>query len=148
MNSPARWPPLAPEFVVARGAAGRALALSLLADPARLAAVRGLVSGDLIAVTGVELPWVDGAEYFGRDGGAAWLLVSTCRASGVPTSWLERRYRAALPQVDWPCILLQPDGVLLPVGRAASLDGAALRAWCDRFPLTPTLSPERERESR
>jgi hypothetical protein len=125
-----RWPPLAPEFVIARGAAGRALARSLLETPARLARLRGLVSGDVLAVTGDELPWVDGAQYFGRDGGASWLLVPTQVATSVPTSWLERRYRTALPQLDWPCLLVGDE--LLPVGRAASLHPPALQAWVER----------------
>ena len=129
-----RWPPLAPEFVIARGAAGRVLAQGLLGNPARLATLRGLISGDVLAVTGDDLPWVDGAEYFGRDGSASWLLVSTRVASPVPTSWLERRYRAALPQLDWPCLLVGE--ALLPVGRAAALHPPLLVAW-----LAPHLDP-------
>ena len=82
-----RWPPLTPEFVIARGAAGRALAQSLLENPARLATLRGLVSGDVLALTGEDLPWVDGAEYFGRDGSASWLLVSTRVGTSVPFRW-------------------------------------------------------------
>jgi hypothetical protein len=140
MNS--RWPPLEPEFVVARGEAGRALARVLLADPARLASLRGLISGEVFALTGAELPWVDGAEYFGRDGASSWLLVATHQAQAVPTSWLERRYRAELPKLDWPCLLLSSG--LLPVGRAASIHGPALEAW---LALTPTLSPAGEREA-
>lgn len=128
MNAP-RWPPLEPEFVVARGVAGRALARSLLMTPARLATLRGVVAGEFIALTGLELPWVDGVEYFGRDGTSSWLLVPTRTVTGVPTSWLERRYRAAQPKADWPCLLL-PGPVLLPVGRAAALHPPLLEAWC------------------
>jgi hypothetical protein len=127
-----RWPPLAPEFVIARGAAGRALARALLENPTRLATLRGLVSGDLLAVTGADLPWVDGAEYFGRDGSASWLLVPTSLAASVPTSWLERRYRAALPKLDWPCLLVGRE--LLPVGRAAALHPPLLQAWSAPHP--------------
>jgi hypothetical protein len=131
-----RWPPLEPEFVIARGAAARALARSLLATPSRLANLRGLVSGDVLAITGNELPWVDGAEYFGRDGAASWLLVPTTLVQPVPTSWLERRYRAAFPKLDWPCVLIE--GSLLPVGGAAPLHAPALESWSA---LSLTLSP-------
>jgi hypothetical protein len=79
-------------------------------------------------VTGDDLPWLDGVEYFGRDGAASWLLVPTTRTGPVPTSWLERRYRTALPSLDWPCLLLE--GVLLPVGRAAAFDHDRLSRWC------------------
>lgn len=124
-----RWPPLAAEYVVARGAAARALAAVLLAAPERLARLRGVVAGDVLALTGEDLPWVDGAEYFGRDGAAAWLLMPTQWATSVPTSWLERRYRAV--RVDWPCLLLR-DGatqLLLPVGLAAAIDARRLADW-------------------
>ncbi|MFZ5443591.1 MAG: hypothetical protein ACOZQL_26530 [Myxococcota bacterium] len=126
-----RWPPLAPEYLVARGPVARALATRLLADPPRLTTLRGVVSDDLLALTGEELPWADGAEYFGRDGAASWLLVPTVRTSRVPTSWLERRYRAASPALDWPCLLLD-DTTLLPAGRAASFDPVLLARWCGR----------------
>ena len=135
MNS--RWPPLEPEFVVARGEAGRVLGRALLAAPARLGGLRGLVSGEVLAITGTELPWVDGAQYFGRDGAASWLLVPTHEVHDVPTSWLERSYRAALPQLAWPCLLL-PAAVagarvsLLPVGRVGALHPPLLQAWCER----------------
>lgn len=141
----ARWPPLEPVFAVARGVVAVTLARQLLAAPARLAALRGVVAPKLLAVTGSELPWVDGVEYFGRDGAAAWLLVPTHRRPRVPTSWLERRYRTALPEAHWPCLLLAPPAsphpeavrlvagsALLPVGRAADVDPGRLEAWCDR----------------
>jgi hypothetical protein len=141
----ARWPPLDPQFVVARGEAGRALARGLLATPERLTKLRGLVSGDLLALTGPDLPWVDGAEYFGRDGDSSWLLIPTHQVLEAPTSWLERRYRAAFPQAEWPCLLMRvaplPDPLpasagrgraLLPVGRAAALHPPLLEQWIAR----------------
>ena len=140
-----RWPPLEPLFVIARGAAGRALARSLLANSSRLATLRGLISGDVLALTGEDLPWVDGAEYFGRDGSASWLLVSTRATTSVPTSWLERRYRAAMPTLDWPCLLV--GNALLPVGRVAPLHPPLLLAWLAPHP-DPLPASQGEGESR
>jgi hypothetical protein len=133
VNAPSwapRWPPLDPLYLVAKGAAARALVRRITETASTF---RGLVSGhDLLAITGSELPWVDGAEYFGRDGAAAWLLVPTNRAPSIPTAWLERRFRAEQPDLDWPCLYL--DGALLPVGRAAPLDVRKLTDW---LTLTP-----------
>ncbi|MFT3713533.1 MAG: hypothetical protein QM817_38240 [Archangium sp.] len=118
-----RWPPLEPLFVVAR----RELVRPLL-ERTDFTKVRGLVTEEFLALTGThELPWVDGAQYFGRDGAASWLLVPTQRAPSIPTAWLERRFRAEQPSLDWPCLLL--DGALLPVGRAAPLDRHKLELW-------------------
>lgn len=118
-----RWPPLEPLFAVTRGAATRALITKL-----NFTKVRGLVSGnDTLAITASELPWVDGIEYFGRDGASAFLLVPTTHVPTIPTAWLERRYRSEQPSLAWPCLLL--DGALLPVGNAAPLDPEKLKRW-------------------
>ena len=136
-----RWPPLEPVFVVARGNAGKALARLVLAAPSRLEKLRGLVSGDLLALTGPDLPWIDGTQYFGRDGDSSWLLVPTHQVLDVPTSWLERRYRAAFPQADWPCLLVAKE--LIPVGRAAALHPPLLERWVSPLP-DPLPRGERE----
>ena len=125
-----RWPPLAPAYAVG----GRALAKRLLANAQALPTFRGLVAGPRLAVTGSELPWVDGVEYFGRDGACGWLLVPTHSRPPFPTAWLEQRYRLALPGADWPCLLLPPGGALreatlLPIGRAAPFERSQLAAW-------------------
>jgi hypothetical protein len=130
----ARWPGLNPEFVLATGSAARSLAMKLLNDPARLSTLRGVVSGDSLALTGDELPWVDGAEYFGRERDTPWLLVPTTHAPSIPASWLEHAYRARVPEVRWPCLLRRvgDELSLLPVGNAAALDPVRLEAWCRR----------------
>jgi MoxR-vWA-beta-propeller ternary system domain bpX5 len=125
----ARWPPLAPECVVVHGSSARALARTLADTPQRLKAWRAVVAGDALVLTGPELPWADGACYFGRDAGASWLLVPTTQAPSVPIAWLERRYRAAHLELDWPCVLLPEPLTVIPVGRAAPLDPARLAAW-------------------
>jgi hypothetical protein len=137
-----RWPPLEPVFAVARGVVATGLARLLLAAPSRLAALRGVVSPGLLAVTGSELPWVDGIEYFGRDGASAWLLVPTGRRTLVPTSWLERRYRTALPRAGWPCVLLPPLGIL---PNADSRESVETETPAE---LEPARSPSPEDEAR
>ncbi|MBL8914866.1 MAG: hypothetical protein JNM17_29445, partial [Archangium sp.] len=88
-----RWPPLEPLFALTRGAATRAL-ITKLSDTNALKGIRGLVAGkDTLALTATELPWVDGIEYFGRDGTSAFLLIPTTHVPKIPTAWLEHRYR-------------------------------------------------------
>lgn len=127
-----RWPPLVPELVVARAEALRALVQQLLASPARLAGLRGLAAPGVFVATGAELPWVDGAEFFGRDADAPWLYLPTARAPSVPAAWLERRYRKAHSDAAWPCVLVPEPLTLIPFARAAPLDANALRAWAGR----------------
>jgi hypothetical protein len=146
MNAPAlrwasRWPPLAAELVVAKSSSSqgnplRALVHRLLASPSRLAGLRGLAAPGVLVVAGGELPWVDGAEYFGRDPGAPWLYLPTTRSPSVPAAWLEQRYRRALPDAEWPCVLLPEPFTLVPFARAAPVDAQALRAWADREEAT------------
>lgn len=126
-----RWPPLAPEFVMARGAPARALATLLLASPQRLDALRGVAAPRLLALSGAELPWVEGVEYFGREPGASWLLLPTERAPSVPSPWLERRYRRALPDAGWPCLLVPEPLTLVPVAKCAPVGAAMLAAWLE-----------------
>jgi hypothetical protein len=130
-----RWPPLPAEFALAQQAPAKALARLLIAAPLRLSALRGVVAADLLAVTGTELPWVPGVEYFGRDGANPWLLLPTHVHAQFPTSWLERHYRHLAPLASWPCLLVPARAPrereqLVPVGDAAALDAASLQAWC------------------
>lgn len=130
-----RWPPLSAEFAVAQDASALELARLLVASPARLTALRGVVATHLLAVTGTELPWVNGIEYFGRDGANPWLLVPTHLHTQFPTSWLERRYRQLAPLANWPCLLIPSRNSsdteqLVPVGAAAPIDAALLNTWC------------------
>lgn len=128
-----RWPPLDAEFVVGRGFAGRHLARAVLATPTRLAGLRGVLSPDVLALTGADLPWVDGVEYFGREEGAPWLLMPTTRECSVRAAWLEHRFRATSGAIDWPCLLLgETELELLPVGRVGALEFAQLERWCAR----------------
>ena len=86
-----REPPLAPVGMLAEGAVARALADRLLAlTSPSLAALSGVVTDDRIFVVGSELPWVDGATYFGRPqlGGA--LLLPTTRGPNVPDALFVR----------------------------------------------------------
>ena len=124
-----RWPPLAPECVVVRGESAKALARALALDPQRLARYRGLVADDALVLSGADLPWADGARYFGRDAGSGWLLVPTTHTASVPTAWLERRYRTELPQVAWPCVLVPDPLTVIPLGAAAPFDPQRLAAW-------------------
>ncbi len=124
-----RWPPLEPECVVVRGASARVLARALVLDPPRLARYRGVVTDDALVLSGPELPWAEGARYFGRDAGSGWLLVPTTEVASVPTAWLERRYRQALAQAAWPCVLVPEPLTVIPLGAAAPFDPQRLAAW-------------------
>ncbi len=117
--------PLAPEAVVGRGEASRALARRVLADPGPW---RGLVGEALLVVfaDGDALPWAEGVAYLGRDPRAPSLWVDTRWELDVPPDLAARAVARRAPgAVAW---LRAPDA-LVPLGEVDRLDPGALAAW-------------------
>lgn len=135
---PLRWqvrePPLEPLAAAATGPAARALAERLLAMPdERLAALRGVAGPELVLVQGAAeaLPWVDGAQYLGRDPEAPGLLLPTSLRPGVPLPLVERAVMLRRRAVPMPMALLLEPPLLVPLEEARPLERAALRRWLE-----------------
>lgn len=89
-----REPPLDPVAVLGTGDVARRLANAV--RPEALSALRIAASADSLLIVGEseDLPWVDGARYFGRDDG---LLVPTTRESSIPADLLRAALEEAMP---------------------------------------------------
>jgi hypothetical protein len=125
-----RRSPLEAIAVYAEGAVAHALIEQLAAASGeRIGALRGVARADCAVLLGpaLELPWVDGVLYLGRDERAPQLLLPTYCEPELPCELLERRVLAAAqppPIAVVPCAQR-----LVAVGQARALDRAALRAW-------------------
>jgi hypothetical protein len=120
--------PLEPAAVVAEGAAAEALARACLARGAG-GALRGACAPGLLALAGPagELPWADGAAYFGVDPAAPALLLPTHSAPNVPAALLER---AVLRRgADPPVLVVPRPPRLVSLAPARPLAAERLRAW-------------------
>jgi MoxR-vWA-beta-propeller ternary system protein len=135
---PLRWhtrePPLEPVAAAATGPAARALALRLLAMPdERLAALSGVAGAELLLVLGAgdDLPWVDGAQYLGRDPEAPGLLLPTALRPAVPLPLVERAAMLRRRTAPMPAALVLDPPLLVPLEDARPVDRAVLRRWLE-----------------
>ncbi|MBI5493645.1 MAG: hypothetical protein HY904_01380 [Deltaproteobacteria bacterium] len=122
--------PGAPCAVWAEGAAARALAALLLAEPARCAGLRGVGGGGALVLLGEpeRLPWVDGARYLAKCEGAESLYVPTPLQPDLAPALVAHAVarHAALPAAVVPA----EGGVrVFPLGRAWTVEADALRAF-------------------
>lgn len=133
---PLRWvprdAPLPVLGVAARGEAARAMTARLLAlDDRELARWSGVGADEDIVVVGHDAPWVDGAQWLGRDPEApAWLAPTAVRTE-VPLPLVLRALAgagvvASAPHAAWPT----GDGLrVVPLVTARPLSRARLAAW-------------------
>ena len=133
---PLRWqtrePPLAPIAAAATGPAARALAQRLLAMPDdRLSTLTGVAGPELLLVLGPEesLPWVDGAQYLGRDPDAPGLLLPTALRPAVPLPLVERAAMFRRRNAPMPMALVLDPPLLVPLEDARPVDRTALLQW-------------------
>lgn len=117
-----REPPLVPVAVAGRGDVARWLVARLLADDdTALAALQGVAGDGVIVVSGERLPWVDGAEYLGRDPEAPALWLPTTRMPTVPVAWLQGAVLARCAEGASPVAVLADPLLLVPTGSARPL---------------------------
>jgi hypothetical protein len=143
----AREQPLVPCAVAATGRVARDLVARLLA---REGAELGQLSGVATTTRAIEaqaataivvlgraelLPWVDGAQYLGRDPGAPSLLLPTTHAPPVPASLFERAIAARFPRAQVPLAVLSPEPLVIQLGPARPLSRRALSAFLASTPL-------------
>lgn len=107
----AREQPLDVEGLWAEGPAASALRRKLLANPRP--GLRVAESGDRMVVLGLDLPWVEGAIYLGREDN---LYLPTLCSPNLPRAWLVARL-AQLGDPPW---------ALVPPARALGLGAAAV----------------------
>jgi hypothetical protein len=87
-----RAEPLLPSATLALGAVARTLLVRLLQnDDQQLKKLSGVAGPGIALVLGaaIDLPWVDGVQYLGKDADAPTLLLPTAWAPQVPVRWLE-----------------------------------------------------------
>lgn len=135
---PLRWrvrePPLSPAAAAATGPAARALAQRLLAMPdERLRALRGVAGEALLLIIGAEedLPWVDGAQYLGRDPEAPGLLLPTTLCPAVPLPLVERAVMLRRRTAPMPMAVVLDPPLLVPLEDARPVEKPALRQWLE-----------------
>jgi hypothetical protein len=134
----ARPTPLVSAAVLARDDAARRLAARALSRPDEaLIRLSALAAPALLVLLGesAELPWTDGARYFGRDRAAPSILMPTTLGPDLPPELLERAILAAPDRRGGPPFLVMPaaDGLeIAPLGGALPLSRARLEAWLER----------------
>ena len=127
-----RTAPLAPFAVAARRAASAAMARRLLdRNDDALAQIRGVAGHETLLVLGPAemLPWVDGAEYLGRDPLAPSLLLPTHSESSLNSALLERALLAAFPATPPPVAVLQSENLVLSANGARPISRTFLLDW-------------------
>lgn len=126
----ARVEPLEVVAVAAMGGVARELARRLLKrDEDELRRLRGVTWPDGLALEGAfnELPWADGAMYFGRVGG--FLLPSNLEPD-VPFELWTRALRQSLGDKLAPPMLVLPGvHVVVSLAEARAVKRAKLEAW-------------------
>jgi hypothetical protein len=127
-----RASPLVPLAAAARGTAAAALARHLAArDDAALARLSGVSGPGLLLVIGaaVDLPWITGIVYLGKDPGAPSLLLPSALEPDVPASLFERAVLLRTPGADVPIAVLLAPPALAGAGSARPIRRAALLAF-------------------
>jgi len=136
-----------------RGDAVRALAQRLLArDDEALSRLSGVASPGLLVVLGetVDLPWVDGAVYLGRDADAPSLFLPTSREPTAPLPLVERALlaRARTSGTSPPYAVLIDPPLLASTQAARPIVRPVLQAWLEQPTAAPAPKPEPRRGSR
>lgn len=87
-----RFDALAPQALIAFGAATRLRVKLLTLDDEKLANLQGVFAENLLFVSGAaeNLPWADGVIYLGRDAQAASILLPTNLRPNVPVDVFEK----------------------------------------------------------
>jgi hypothetical protein len=125
-----RLVPLPPCALACRNDAAYRLAAKLVSrDDGYLARLKGVGKPDLLVLLGHadDLPWTDGAHYFGIDPDAPYLLIPTHREPSVNIQIIEK---AILKKRKKEHYILSPRyRCLIPTGAARTLDRASLNHW-------------------
>ncbi len=101
------------------GSARSWLRLRILEEP-RLERWRGVAGTDWMALVGAELPWVEGAEWFGAEEAAPALLLPTLYDPGVHPSLVQQAVLGNKIEGGGP-FLVSPLHGIVPLGAALPL---------------------------
>ncbi|HNC95084.1 MAG TPA: hypothetical protein PKY30_09210 [Myxococcota bacterium] len=105
--------------MLAMGASKEALRSRLLLD-SRPERWRGVAGEDWIALIGPELPWVEGAEWFGAEEAAPALLLPTLYDPGLHPALVQQAVLGRKGEESGP-FLLSPLHGIFPLGAALPL---------------------------
>lgn len=131
----ARQPPVAARGLPVPGSGGPTLAVGGPSGPGWAGVWSSAPA--LVVLVGVDLPWVDGAQYLGRDPDAPGVLLPTRLQPGVAPDLWARRALGPFAAEQWPVAVVDgrmatapregPDRwLLVPLGGARPLGGAEL----------------------
>ena len=128
-----REPPLSPVAVACRGESAQRLAHRVLElDDETLQKLGGVTTHDCIVLLGEsdDLPWVDGAIYFGRDQLAPSLLLPTTQTLDVPLDIFERAIATSSTRsnIQAPFAVFA-DGTVISLFNARPISREVLRGW-------------------
>lgn len=126
----ARSEPLEVVAVAATGEAARELARRLLErSDDELKRLRGVAWPDGLALEGTfdELPWANGALYFGRVG--PWVLPSNLEPDVPLELWTSALRRSLGDELTTPMLVLPGDQVVVSLAQARAVERAKLEAW-------------------
>jgi MoxR-vWA-beta-propeller ternary system protein len=121
--------PLPPVAVAARGPVAAQLIERLRGLPEdRLARLEGGATESLVVVMGasVDLPWVDGVTYLGREPDAGELLVPTTRVGTAPAALIEAALRRRAGLDPGPFAVLLDPLTVVPLASLRRIERAAL----------------------
>ncbi len=130
----ARGDPLEPLGVAGIGKVAIALARCALArDDGVHTSWRGVASGDAVLIFGESesLPWVDGAQYLGRDPAAPHLWMPTAHRPNVPADALERALLRHAGALAPPLAIVLDPHRIISVAKASPIVRARLQAWLE-----------------
>lgn len=93
--------------------------------------VKGCYTESHVILTGDEtdLPWVDGASYFGCDPDAPSLLLPTHSKPSIHAGLIEKAFSPRLKSGQY--IVIPEDKIIIPVAKALPLDRETIRAWIE-----------------
>jgi len=127
-----RHSPLAPCAVAGQGAAARLLVRRVLAlDAAQRMLLQGVGGRDVVVIVGDEaaLPWVDGAQYLGRDMRCPGVWLPTALEPTIIPSLVGRAVDQSA--VSLPAALLRHPPRLVSLAEALPLDVQLLTSWLE-----------------
>ncbi len=91
--------------------------------------LKGCYTGNYVIITGDEkdLPWVNGAAYYGSDPDAPSLLLPTHSKPSVHAGLVERAFSARIKSGQY--LLIPEDRLIIPLHKALPLSKETMQEW-------------------
>lgn len=124
--------PLTSTAVVTKGKSSVSLIKKMVSRPLnRHSHLKGCYTGSYVILTGneMDLPWVDGASYYGSDPDAPSLLLPTHSRPSIHAGLIEKAFSSHMD--SGPYILIPEDKIIISVAHALPLSKKAMQAWIE-----------------